>query len=225
MGASPLRVTFDIAKWRALPLAMQRALLREAVARLKPDLRDADFTPIDNAARWSQTATSGHTAYLVGGLGVQVVGEELRVAELENLVDGLSDKRETSNVILNMPGITEFLGQKFTTVLLDSFALAEIENNLDLKVAYLDAALGPFRVRTRREGERFRPLGMDGTIKLSDYMINRRLPVDRRDEWPLVCCGENGETVLWVCGYAIAEQGRVREGTRQVVRVEMRANQ
>lgn len=220
--AEPLRVTFDLTRWRALPLAMQRALLREAVTRLRSDLRDADFTPIDNAARWSQTATSGHTADLVGGLAVQVVGEELRVGELENLVGALSDKRETSNVILVVSGITEFISYTFTATLLDTFLINEIENNADLNIAYLDASLGPFMVRTRREGERFQPLGMDGTIKLSDYMINRKIPVDRRDEWPLVCCGEDGETVLWVCGHAIAEPGRVREGTKQVVRVEMK---
>ncbi len=218
-------IGFHLNKWRSLPLAMQRALLREAVARLKPELRDADFTPIDNAARWSQTATSGHTADLVGGLGVQVVGEELRVGGLENLVGGLSDKRETSNVTLSVPGQAEFLEHILTATLVDKYSLDEVENNPDPNIAYLDAGLGPFTVRTRREGERFQPLGMDGTIKLSDYMINRKLPVDRRDAWPLVCGGESGETVLWVCGYAVAEQGRVREGTRGVVRVEIKTNQ
>ncbi|MEK7277332.1 MAG: tRNA lysidine(34) synthetase TilS, partial [Chloroflexota bacterium] len=39
-------VTFDLHRWRALPLALQRALLREAVARLRPGLRDVDFTPV-----------------------------------------------------------------------------------------------------------------------------------------------------------------------------------
>ncbi|HLF00399.1 MAG TPA: tRNA lysidine(34) synthetase TilS, partial [Anaerolineales bacterium] len=70
-------IKFKINRWRALPLALQRALLREAVHRLKPDERDADFTPIDAAARWAQTAESGHTADLLGGLCLSVVGDEL----------------------------------------------------------------------------------------------------------------------------------------------------
>jgi hypothetical protein len=48
-------------------------------------------------------------------------------------------------------------------------------------------------------------------------MINKKIPVDQRDSWPLLCCGENAEIIIWVVGYAIAEQGKVQEGDRVMV--------
>ncbi|HKZ70341.1 MAG TPA: tRNA lysidine(34) synthetase TilS, partial [Anaerolineales bacterium] len=70
-------VTFDLPRWRALPVAMQRALLREAIARLRPGLRDVDFTPVHHAVEWAQTAESGRTADLLAGLCVKIRGSHL----------------------------------------------------------------------------------------------------------------------------------------------------
>jgi tRNA(Ile)-lysidine synthase len=197
-------------------VALQRALLRESVGQLKAELRDADFDPIDHAARWSQTAQSGHRADLLGGLYVEIIGNELRVG---NWADVTADDEQTSNTALLNEGATQFDEAVFTLTSLDSFLLDEIEANTDKNTAYLDASLAPFYLRTRREGDRFQPLGMDGTMKLSDYMINRKMLLDRRDTWPLVCCGENAETVLWVCRIGMSEAGRVKAETAWVVKI------
>jgi tRNA(Ile)-lysidine synthase len=210
------RCDFDLAKWRALPVALQRALLRESVGQLKAELRDADFDPIDHAARWSQTAQSGHRADLLGGLYVEIVGTELRVG---NWIDVNTEDEHTTDAVLLNEGATQFDEAVFIVIPLDSFSMDEIEANTDKNTAYLDASLAPFYLRTRREGDRFQPLGMDGTMKLSDYMINRKMLLDRRDTWPLVCCGENAETVLWVCRIGMSEAGRVKAETGRVVKI------
>ena len=223
-GASRSRyykdITFDLRRWRSLPLPLQRALLREAIHRLNPNERNADFTPIDGVARWTQTADSGHTADLLGGLCVSVVGEELRVGPWEQLQTSREAvKFQITSYQLPITGKATFLGHHFAVTLLDTFSLADIEANPDPFTAYLDADLAPFTLRTRRPGDRFQPLGMTGATKLSDFMINKKVPVDQRDSWPLLCCGVDAEIVLWVPGYAIAEQGRVTEGMSRVVRV------
>lgn len=220
-GPSGAAVTFDLLRWRALPLTLQRALLREAVHRLRPGLRNVDFTPVDNAVHWSQTTESGHTADLLGGLCVKVVGSEMCVCAWDQ------SPRESSNLqspISNLfiPGETSFLNHTFTVTLLDSFSLADIASNPNPWTAYLDAGLAPFALRTRRPGDRFEPLGMHGTTRLSDFMINRKMPVDAREGWPLLACGEKGETVLWVCGYAVSERAKVTKNTGRVVKVTMR---
>lgn len=215
--SAPATFHFDLHRWRSFPLALQRALLREAAHRLQPGERNIDFTPIAAAALWAQTAESGHTADLLGGLCLSIVGGELRIGAWPQSFLSSHPSPITDLII---PGETVFLTHIFAASILDSISLAEIESNPDPWMACLDADLGPFVLRARRPGDRFQPLGMGGqTVKLSDYMINRKIPVDERDTWPLLCCGQDAETVLWVCGYALAEQGRVREGTRRVVRV------
>ncbi|MCP4571183.1 MAG: tRNA lysidine(34) synthetase TilS [bacterium] len=68
------------------------------------------------------------------------------------------------------------------------------------------ALSGNLRVRNWREGDRFRPLGLDGSKKLSDLFRERRLPAADR---PGVLVVEDGEGILWVVGLARAERTRL----------------
>ena len=83
--------------------------------------------------------------------------------------------------------------------------------------AYVDFdALPPDAVvRTRRAGDRFRPLGAPGARKLSDVMTDRKLPAAQRD-LPLLC---DGAEVLWMPGYTIAERMKVTPQTKRVLHI------
>lgn len=51
--------------------------------------------------------------------------------------------------------------------------------------------------RGRQEGDRYQPLGLDGTAKLSDLLINRKIPKEHRESLPVVLAGEQ---IIWVPG-------------------------
>jgi tRNA(Ile)-lysidine synthase len=87
--------------------------------------------------------------------------------------------------------------------------------------AYLDpvAASFPLLVRTFRPGDRFRPLGMTGTKKLKDLFIDEKIPAGERRCLPLLF---SGGTLLWVGGLRLAEEARVRPGSREALEVEIR---
>ena len=58
-------------------------------------------------------------------------------------------------------------------------------------------------LRPRKKGDRFQPIGMTtGRMKLSDFMINEKLPKRARKDWPLLAMGND---ILWVPGYKISE--------------------
>lgn len=69
-----------------------------------------------------------------------------------------------------------------------------------------DGRVGWLTVRSRRPGDRLRPLGAPGTRKLKDLLIDRRIPRERRDRLPLVCLGER---IAWVPGVTVDEAFRV----------------
>jgi tRNA(Ile)-lysidine synthase len=69
-------------------------------------------------------------------------------------------------------------------------------------------------VRSRRIGDRFHPLGAPGSKKLSDFFTDQKVPRAIRDTIPLVV---QGDTILWVVGYRLGEEARVRPGTKSVV--------
>ena len=80
-------------------------------------------------------------------------------------------------------------------------------------------ALAGAVLRTRREGDKIRPLGMRGTKLLSDYLTDRRVARPLRDTLPLVACGER---VLWVVGVGISNDAAARED-RAMVRLRAEA--
>jgi tRNA(Ile)-lysidine synthase len=82
-----------------------------------------------------------------------------------------------------------------------------------------DRLLSPITVRPRRPGDRFAPLGMGGRhMKLSDFMVNEKVPVELRSQWPLVVSGDD---IIWVAGLRLDERFRVRADTQRVVRLTL----
>jgi tRNA(Ile)-lysidine synthase len=93
----------------------------------------------------------------------------------------------------------------------DSFAFA-------LDTALLDSSeiCGALRVRCRRPGERFRPLGaFSGTVKLKKYLRDRGVPIGERWHLPIVT-DESGR-LLWIPGVARSNVAAITEHTRHAI--------
>ncbi|MHC4661258.1 MAG: tRNA lysidine(34) synthetase TilS [Planctomycetota bacterium] len=71
-------------------------------------------------------------------------------------------------------------------------------------------------VRSRKEGDRFHPLGAAGSKKLAEFFTDLKVPASVRDSVPLVT---RGETILWVVGYRLSEKARITPGAAGVVRL------
>jgi len=75
-------------------------------------------------------------------------------------------------------------------------------------------------VRSRRPGDRLRPLGAPGRKKVQDVLVDRKVPRDDRDALPIVTT-ESGE-IVWVAGQVLAEPFRVTPLTTSVVVLTLR---
>lgn len=78
----------------------------------------------------------------------------------------------------------------------------------------------PLQVRNRRPGDRFHPLGGPGKKKLKDFFIDSRIDRDRRDTIPLVV--DASQEIIWVAGYRISHNFRIRENTQQKLLLQIR---
>jgi tRNA(Ile)-lysidine synthase len=81
---------------------------------------------------------------------------------------------------------------------------------------------GPLIVRAPRPGDRFRPLGAPGERKLQDLLVDLKVPARERSRWPLVVCDER---IVWVCGLAVAEEGRIGRETTAIIRLSVSPDQ
>jgi tRNA(Ile)-lysidine synthetase-like protein len=79
----------------------------------------------------------------------------------------------------------------------------------------------PLAVRSRRPGDRVKPLGMGGREKkLQDVLVDRKIAREERDALPLVVDGT--DRIVWVVGEAVAEDFRVTEPSRGVIFLKAR---
>ncbi len=91
---------------------------------------------------------------------------------------------------------------------------------VDAHVAYVDpmSLAGPLVVRRAWPGARFRPLGMRQSKKLSDFLIDRKVPRPERARVPLVV---DPEKIVWVAGLALDDRVRLTPATRDAIRLQL----
>src|SRR5690606_40770314 len=67
----------------------------------------------------------------------------------------------------------------------------------------------PLYVRTRKNGDRMSWKGLQGTRKLKDIFIDEKIPIERRNSWPIVV-DSNGH-ILWLVGLKKDKQIEVND--------------
>jgi len=82
--------------------------------------------------------------------------------------------------------------------------------------AYFDADKtgADLTVRSRRPGDRLRPLGLGGEKKLQDILVDAKVPARERDGVPLVCAGDQ---IVWVVGHCIDERYALQPTSRRAI--------
>ena len=71
----------------------------------------------------------------------------------------------------------------------------------------------PLKIRPWTYGDRFQPLGMGHKKKLSDFMIDEKIPLNLK-EHVLVLTSE--ENIVWVIGYRIDDRYKITDNTKIV---------
>lgn len=219
---SACRITFDLVAWRALPLALQRALLRRAGYRLRSALRDLDFVHIEQARRVALEGTVGAQATLPAGLVVRVGYDTLDVEDADTfpLLPDYPVLRSGEPIAVCLPGLTALPDSEWAlqAEVLERWDMEIIESNTDPWTAYLDIDRleMPLILRVRQPGDYFCPHGMEGhRVKLSAFFINRKVPRAWREHLPLLVAGDK---IVWVCGYRLADHAAVTPLTKHVAR-------
>ena len=77
----------------------------------------------------------------------------------------------------------------------------------------------PLVIRSAREGDRFQPLGLQGTKKVTRFLRDRKIPPERRSRIPLICSPDG---IVWVAGVEIGQLFALGEGSRTALHLTYR---
>lgn len=224
---SPDRVQLRLPAFRALSTALRRRVLRRAIGRLRPGLRDIGFEAIARGLAFFEAPPESGEIDLVARLNLAAIEDRLILKTWEaDLPDWgkplLISASQESILDLGEPALLRHGWQVEVDLVpeLPEDPLVKA-GEMGPKEAWLDADKlnSPLTVRGRRGGERWQPLGMAGhTQSLQDFFINEKVPAHLREVWPLVC---SGDEVAWVVGLRPSEVFKVGEDTQRVLQLRV----
>ena len=99
-------------------------------------------------------------------------------------------------------------------------AADEYKLNTKPHVAALDAEQlkFPLKLRAWQEGDWFVPLGMNGKKKISDFLIDKKVPANLKPQ-TLVLVSD--QSIVWVVGQRLDNRFKVTDKTQQVVEITL----
>jgi tRNA(Ile)-lysidine synthase len=181
------------------------------VKKLKGDLKQLTFEPVDRALDLVHQEKSGRRVQLVDRIWAEVSGKKFAVYR--------GEKRRYSYP-LKLPGEVSLKdwGVKIKAEILKAKPPSQDIVSQSQNVAFLDweKLKEPFCLRSRRRGDKFRPLGMKGTKSVADFLIDAKVPRYLRDEVPVLT---SGKEIVWVVGHRISEKHKVTSKTKKVIRL------
>jgi tRNA(Ile)-lysidine synthase len=222
-------IAFNSAVLMKHPLGLQRNLLRRAIQRIHADTLDIGFAMLERAADFINDAARQNarlelagSLHLLreGGLLYVVSGNTaLPIEHFPQMPEGVTEIPVTIPGVVNLPG-----GWSLTCETLDAapHAIEQARANADPFEVWLDAKAisASLKLRARRAGDRFEPLGMDGhKLKISDFLVNAKLPQRVRDHLPLLCVEAK---IIWVPGFRPAHFCRLTESTERVFHLSLK---
>lgn len=195
----------------SLAPALRARLLRRAVRHLAGAA--AELEAVHIAALEEALAKGRGSVSLPRGLTAAVGRREVRVSAARRVQpEGMVE------TALVLPGRTALPGWTVVAEIVRPPAEPRPRTRFE---AWLDAdALGlDLVVRSRRPGDRMRPLGLGGERKLQDILVDAKVPQEERDAVPIVCASWG---IAWVVGHRMDERAALREGSGRALRLRFR---
>ena len=184
------------------------AIRRRALTRLLNGTFSYDICRNDvKRLEWLLSAPSGKRVTLHGGLEAWNDGTVLRIGK----------RTEEPDLPVDLiPGCTaETCGWHICTEYADTFR--KPSSSMEAFIAADPDRANLLKARRKRDGDRFRPLGMRGSRLLSDIYTDRKLPEKLRTA-PVICIGDE---IVFVPGYTVAESVRVTPESGAVIHIVM----
>ena len=132
--------------------------------------------------------------------------EEIIISSLENIPNELEVLELTTEI--QAPVHMKF------NISSDTF----LDKNSNIAKLDFDKLLFPLKLRKWKDGDKFKPLGMNNFKKLSDFFIDEKYSIfDKQQQW-ILCSGDD---IIWIVGNRIDDRYKIDTNTKKVYIAEI----
>jgi tRNA(Ile)-lysidine synthase len=209
----------SLSHFRRLSIAEQRRVLRAWFSRRAVSERAVDFAVTERLRR--KFADDKGSVSFPGGCRV---AWKSGLAKIE--ADWPMEKPESMTpVSIQVPGETLLPDVEMVVSVRPDrgFRRTEGDRSKRPQVGYvrrMPGAAPAFVMRSRREGDRIAPTGLDGSVSIKRLLINEKIPREERSRFPLLTVGDE---VVWVPGYRVARAWAVPSAMSPSWRIELQS--
>lgn len=184
-----------------------RRILRKSVEILKGEVKDLSKENLDDFLKIKDLPT-----------GKVLIKDDLSLRKsYKAYILELYTKEEESKteLYLSEEDQVNFNGIYLKTSIINSDKYEKNKN-----VGYFDYDLldFPLKVRTRRAGDRFVPLGHKSEKKLKDFFTDQKVDKKKRDELPLIL---SKDKIIWLANLRISDEFKVTARTKKILKIEV----
>jgi tRNA(Ile)-lysidine synthase len=206
------RVVIDVPKLTALHTALQRRIIRQCVEKLSNTLNGFEFKHFEGVLELTQKAT-GAAVILPRKLKAFRSYDKLVLAK--DIVK--ADKKCYYKLKYDYDNSVETEKGCITIERRNAKEIGELRGLKD--TIYIDPAKirKELVLRFRETGDMFAPIGMKGTKKLKEYLIDEKVPLEKRDGIELIA---DGNEIVWIVGGRLSEKYKITDETTDAVEIK-----
>ena len=131
----------------------------------------------------------------------------------------IEEAKATSNRELKIEsGAHVTIGSKIIGVELEKNKNVKLVDDKKTEFISGDNLENSFEIRAWKEGDRFKPLGMKGLKKVSDFLTDEKVPTSERKKQLLLL---NRNQIVWVVGLRIDDRFKLNSKTKKVYKLWM----
>jgi tRNA(Ile)-lysidine synthase len=212
------RLCLAASRLTELPAALQRRLLRFALERFCGHLQRIYAVHVEALRKLIFAGSSRKELHLPNRLRVIRSGEALVIGRRVPATLPLVERTVESPGTHVFADLWLHLQQEERSApgAVDFRALSTLPQRVWLDA---DRLQWPLIVRSWRPGDRFQPMGLEGSKKLQDFFTDAKIPREQRCRIPLLC---DQEKICWVMGLRLDDRVKITAETRRVLIAEMR---
>ena len=221
-GASYIQLTRE--ELLDYPIAVQRRIIRKALKSLRPDYLELSFLQVEAALEFVRTPAR-KSANWVAKVNLSqspklVVLSTWETDVVKNQFPQLLDHNhiqipEQGEISLGNDWVLIISSVEYSP---DQYDRIEIPGEDFLVWLDKSAIAGHAVLRPRQEGDMIKPLGMEGSsMKVSEMMINEKIPAPYRENWPLI---SGKDMILWVPGGRLSQEASITRESESLVELK-----
>lgn len=213
------KVCWNINDFLSNPLALRKRLVRETFFRITGNMLGITAHHVREVVKLFESPKAGKIINIPRDINVTCSYDSVVFEQIENLQINTSENKSFSTPIL-IPGFTELTEGQIrvqTQILEEKREITSLNPQMQ---AFLDLEKTGSTIKARffQNGDRFRPLGMEGNKKLKSLFIDSKVPKYLRSRIPILTNAQ--DDIIWVYGQRIAHFYRVTDKTRKILFIQ-----